>query len=149
MTRTLSLAAAIIGSLLFTSVARADPGDLASRCIEAIQEITQATRQRIHEATAAGVHQIQRLDAQGASDRELRQAAALSVRHITSIAEAGHRRIHRVAEECIEQLQDMGARPALVQAVRHAAESGHDAISTAADRGRTAIHEALQAALDD
>lgn len=149
MTRTLSIAAAIIGTLLSTSVARADPGDLASRCIEAIQEITQTTRQRIHEATAAEVHRIQRLDAEGASDRELRQAAALSVRHMTSIAEVGHRRIHRVAEECIEQLQDMGARPALIQAVRNAAEAGNQAVSTAADHARTAIHDALQAALDD
>lgn len=149
MTRTLSLAAAIISSLLFTSVARADPEDLASRCIQAIHEITQTTRERIHEATAAGVHRIERLDNQGASERELRQAAALAVRHVTSIAETGHRRINRLAHECIEQLRDMDARPALIRAVHDATEAGNQAIATAAENGRRAIHDALQAAIDD
>lgn len=149
MARTLSLITVVLSCLVCPSLARADAADLAQECIQAIQSTVQTTRERIRDVADAGIDRLGRLDDGGATDRELRQSAALTVRHINSVAETGQRRIARLSHACIEALIDMDARPALINAVRDAAQNGHQAISTAADRAREAVHAALEAALND
>jgi len=141
--------AALIASICFTSPARADAEDLAQRCIQAIHETMHIAVDRIHHRTAMGVRHIEHLDANGASDDELRESAARSIRSINATARAATARISRLAHHCIQELRDMDAPPPLIAAVRNAAEEANQRVETAAQHGRRAILEALDEALNN
>lgn len=145
------LLAALVAALMFAApaMAQADPGEIVRNASAAMQAAADRTSGAIQDSTSDGIAVINRLDANGASDRELMAAARRATGNVNHAARHGTRRVNLVASRAAEALRDLGADRHFFRALMRARDAAHDAIGQSRERGVNAIQAALRAALDD
>ena len=155
MTRTLSMWAAVVALLVGTAGAfaqgmgneRPDPADVAARCVSSMDGVADRTIGGIADTTQRATGLVARLDAAGASDREIVRAGQAGVDRVQMIARFGSSRIARIEAHCVQVLRRLGADRALIGRVMGAADGFGEDIRTAAQRGTGAIRQAVADAI--
>lgn len=143
----LGAAFAAITILAPATRAQSDAGQITRHAVQAMQQVTANTIDDVQAAGATGVAVIERLDANGATDEQLIQAAHRAVQGVHRRAAQGDRRVSFIAANAIEQLRQLGADRHFFETVRDARATSHDAIGRASERAVNAIQIALREAL--
>lgn len=147
-----NLLVAAIAALTLNAVpalAQDDPGEVVRHAATAMQRSANQTVENVQAATIKGVRTIQRLDDEGASERQLRAAAARALEVIDHEARQGQRRINLIASRAATILRDMGADRQYFAALHRARSASLDEVGESRRRGAAAIQAALEDALDD
>lgn len=129
--------------------AQDDPGEIVRHCVAAMERTTGHTVHAIADATERGIHIIQRLDREGASDEELIRAAHRATHAVNSRARRGSHIAHGIAARCVEALRETDAGPRYYRIIRGALQESLETINGARERGAHAIAAALHEALNN
>jgi len=155
MTRTLSIWTAVLALLVGTAGVfaqstgneRPDPADVAARRVAAMEGAADRAIDGIAATTGRVVDRVARLDAAGASDREIILAGRLGVERVQTIGRFGAMGVTRIESHCVQVLRRLGADRALIGRVMNAAEGFREDIGTAVRRGSGAIRQAVADAI--
>ena len=131
------------------ALAQSDAGEIVRNASAAMAATADRTGEAIQDATRHGVGTINRLDDNGASDRELIEAARRATENINRTARQGTRRVSLIAERAAQALRDLGADRSFFEALGRARRAANEAIGQSRERGTHAIQAALRDALDD
>lgn len=124
-----------------------DAGDTVDACLAEMGETVGQTTSTIEAATDETVMTIIELDENGASNQELRRAAAEGRRVVKQTARAGKVHISAVKQRCVHELRQEGAPPEAIFTVKGAAVSAKQAIHISKRTGIHTINVALADAL--
>lgn len=131
------------------ALAQDDPGEVVRNAAAAMHEASDRTVEAVRDGAAQGVATINRLDDNGATDRELTAAARRATSNVNQTARHGLRRIDLIASRAANILRDLEADRSFFEALGNARRAAAGAIHDSRDRGTHAIQAALRAALDD
>lgn len=146
------LFAAVLAALTLAAtpaLAQDDPGEIVRHAAAAMSATADRASGAIHDSTRQGVAAINRLDDNGASDRELIAAARRATREINHTARHGARHIALIAERAAQALRALEADRSFFRALGQARRTATEDVAQSRDRGAGAIEAALRAALDD
>ncbi len=149
LTHLLGILLATLAVSATSALAQGDPAEITRHAVQAMQRATEASRDDIHAAATRGIALIQRLDADGALDRQLIAAAARAQHAITEQASQGKRRVNMIAAYAVGALRELEADRRFFQIVAEARDTSHEAINQAAARAHDAVRIALREALDN
>jgi hypothetical protein len=121
----------------------ADPTEIARHCIHVIHAQTARAVGGIEETTDATLHQIRRLAASGASDREIIAAGQAGAARVTRISETATDAIQSTTRRCVAALVAAGADRRLIARVLSASDNAQARIAVSAERAHTAIRSAV------
>lgn len=155
MTRTLSMWTAVVALLVGSAGVFAqgvgsdspDPVMVAQRCVTSMGEATDRTIGAVAHGTRATVERIARLDAAGATDREIIQAGHAGAERVQLTGRFGASRVTNIEDHCTRLLRRLGADRALVARVQGAADGFREDIRGAVQRGTMAIRQAVADAI--
>lgn len=148
MTRLVGVLVALLAVATQSAWAQ-DAGEITRHAVAAMQRATDATRDDIQNAAAHGVRVINQLDDDGASDRQLIEAADRAKAVIGHEARQGKRLVNAIAARAVEALRQIGADRRFFVIVSDARAASHGAIDQAHRRGAGAVQAALDEALND
>jgi hypothetical protein len=131
------------------ALAQADPGEIVRNAAAAMSATADRTGEAIQDSTRHGIAVINRLDDNGASDRELIAAARRATGQVNHTARHGMRHVGLIAERAAQALRALEADRSFFVALGHARRAAGEAIGQSRTRGTDAIQAALRAALDD
>ena len=131
------------------ALAQDDPGEIVRNAAAAMQSAADRTTGAIQESTRDGIAMINRLDDNGATDRELTSAARRATVEVNHGARHGARRVGLIAGRAAQALRRLGADRSFFQALGRARRAASGEISQSRERGTNAIQAALRTALDD
>lgn len=146
------LFAAVLAALTLAAapaLAQADPGEIVRNAAAAMSASADRASGAIQDSTRQGVAAINRLDDNGASDRELVAAARRATREINHTARHGARHIGLIAERAAQALRALEADRSFFVALGQARRAATEDVAQSRARGAGAIEAALRAALDD
>ncbi|MBK7403113.1 MAG: hypothetical protein IPJ41_00420 [Phycisphaerales bacterium] len=130
-------------------VAQAQDGSQVTRqAVAAMQQVVEHTQGDVQGAAATGIAAIERLDANGAEDRQIMGAAHRAFSAIDAQAHQGDRHINLIAARAVEALRQINADRRFFQILGEARDNAHDAIAQAHRRAHVAVQAALDEALD-
>ncbi len=143
------LIAALAVSTPTATAQDADPGQVTRHAVQAMQRVTQATVGEIRSTATRGIHLIQELDQNGASDEELIAAARHTFRAIDRQAMHGARRVNMIAARTIAILREITDDRRFFRIVVQARAQSREAIGQSRQRAHHAVQAALEDALGD
>lgn len=124
-----------------------DPTDVAARCVASMEQVADRTVGAIASTTDATIDRIARLDAAGATDREIIRAGQAGADRVQLIGRFGASRVERIERHCVRLLVRLSAERDLVMRVRGAGEGFRTGIGDAVQRGSMAIRQAVADAI--
>lgn len=124
-----------------------DPAAVAARCVSSMEQVADRTTGAIASTTDATIDRIARLDAAGATDREIIRAGQAGTHRVQLIGRFGASRVERIERHCVRLLVRLGAERDLVMRVRGAGEGFRTSIGDAVQRGSMAIRRAVADAI--
>lgn len=131
------------------ALAQADPGEIVRNAAAAMAATADRAGDAIQDSTRQGIAVINRLDDNGASDRELIAAARRATGEVNHTARHAFRRVNLIAERAANALRRLEADRSFFMALGQARRAAGEAIGQSRERGTNAIQAALRAALDD
>jgi|GEM_PF-3590063 len=131
------------------ALAQDDPGEIVRNAAAAMSATADRASEAIQDSTRHGIAVINRLDDNGASDRELIEAARRATREVNHTARHGVRRVSLIAERAAQALRALEADRSFFMALGQARRAATEDIGQSRARGTDAIQAALRAALDD
>ncbi|MFG0258999.1 MAG: hypothetical protein ACF8LK_01495 [Phycisphaerales bacterium JB041] len=131
------------------ALAQADPGEIVRNAAAAMAASADRASNAIQHSTRDGIAVINRLDDNGASDRELVAAARRATGAVNHAARHGTRHIGLIAERAAQALRALEADRSFFAALAQARRSSSEQVGQSRERGTNAIQAALRAALDD
>lgn len=147
--RMANVLAVMAAMLTGTQAVRAqDAGEITRQAVAAMERVTEGAQDDIQGAAATGIGVIQRLDANGAEDRQMVAAAHRTWNVIDTKAHEGDRRVNMLAARAVEALRQINADRRFFGVVAEARNRSHEAIGQAHRRATHAVQVALDEALD-
>lgn len=143
----MGLAAALFVCALPLATAQAqnepDPEQVAKKCIERVNKLSEGTVKQISEVCDKAVAKINELQAAG--DQEgARRAAHRGLEAVVRIADRGHDGIRKTTEHAVKVLKKLEAPKELIEQVLANSKSAQGAIREAARKCAEAIKAALK-----